>query len=199
MALMMRYLRRRLSDLLPDPRIFCLVAVTLVILAAAGQAWAQEIIDSDLERRIKAVFLFRFPEFITWSDPAAGDEPFVIEVVGDCDIGEELRQITRGHTLQGRTVEVRQVEDGSDDLPDAAIVFICDGARQRLKQLIQGAPPKALVVTESPGALLQGSVINFVLSDYRVRFEISLSAAKRRGLSLSSRLLDVAMAVKAGT
>jgi hypothetical protein len=194
---MMRHLRRCLTGLAHDPRTFCLIAVTLVMLASAGRSWSQETIDSDLERRIKAVFLYRFPEFITWSNPAADGTPFVIETVGSCAIGDELRQIAHGHTLQGRPVEVEQAKDGSA-VPDAAIVFICDGSRERLKQLIRNAPPKALVVTESPGALLQGSVINFVLSDFRVRFEISLAAAKRRGLSLSSRLLDVAMAVTAG-
>lgn len=193
---MMRHLRRCLTGLAHDPRTFCLVAVMLVILVSAGRSWSQETIDSDLERRIKAVFLYRFPEFITWPAPAADGGSFVIEVVGSCTIGDQLRQIAHGHTLQGRPVEVKQIEDGSA-VSDAAIVFICDNSQERLRQLIQAAPSKALVVTESPGALLQGSVINFVLSDYRVRFEISLSAAKRRGLLLSSRLLDVAMAVKA--
>jgi len=52
-----------------------------------------------------------------------------------------------------------------------------------------------LVVTDSPGALKRGSMINFVLSDGHLRFEISLAAADRAGLSLSSRLLAVAQAV----
>ncbi|MNC96526.1 hypothetical protein D3C83_139230 [compost metagenome] len=55
-----------------------------------------------------------------------------------------------------------------------------------------------LVVTESDGALTYGSVINFVLSEGRVRFEISLDSARKSGLKLSSRLLAVAEQVYSG-
>ncbi len=52
-----------------------------------------------------------------------------------------------------------------------------------------------LTVTEVDGALSQGSVINFTLVDRRVRFEISLEAAEKHNLKLSSRLLAVAQQV----
>lgn len=177
-------------------RVLCRAALAAILLLPLYGAGSEEPIDEDLERRIKAVFLYRFPEFINW-EPAAttADGSFVIDVVGGCSIADELRQVALGHPLLGRSVEIRQVQD-SRSLGAADIVFICDGQPNRLKQIIQAAPAKALVVTESPGALSAGSVINFVLSDYRVRFEISLAAARRRGLRVSSRLLDVALAVK---
>jgi len=52
-----------------------------------------------------------------------------------------------------------------------------------------------LVVTDAPGALKDGAMINFQVVDERVRFEISLTAAERAGLELSSRLLSAAMFV----
>ena len=55
-----------------------------------------------------------------------------------------------------------------------------------------------LVVTESEGALADGSMVNFVLVDGRVRFEVGLDAARRGGLTLSSRLLAVAQQVHSG-
>jgi hypothetical protein len=54
-------------------------------------------------------------------------------------------------------------------------------------------------VTESHGALAQGSMINFVLVDRRVRFEVALDAAEKNGLRLSSRLLAVAQQVRTGS
>jgi hypothetical protein len=43
-----------------------------------------------------------------------------------------------------------------------------------------------------------GSVLNFVIVDKRVRFEISLTAAERAGLKISSELLSVAVRVHGG-
>jgi hypothetical protein len=55
-----------------------------------------------------------------------------------------------------------------------------------------------LIVTESEGALRQGSVINFIVVDEHVRFEISLESARGRNIRLSSRLLSVAYHVQPG-
>ncbi|MBC7685731.1 MAG: YfiR family protein [Bdellovibrionales bacterium] len=47
----------------------------------------------------------------------------------------------------------------------------------------------------SPTALAGGSIINFRLVDERIRFEISLEAAERSNLKLSSQLLTLALSV----
>jgi len=65
-----------------------------------------------------------------------------------------------------------------------------------LGAILRAAPQNALVVTEWEHALKQGSVINFVIVDGQVRFEISLETAQRRNIRMSSRLLSVAHSVR---
>jgi len=55
-----------------------------------------------------------------------------------------------------------------------------------------------LMVTEAEGALSQGSMVNFVMREDRVRFEVALDPIEKSGLSLSSRLLAVARQVLKG-
>ena len=55
-----------------------------------------------------------------------------------------------------------------------------------------------LTVTETGRNLRQDSVINFRVVDERVRFEVSLDAAEKNNLKLSSRLLAVAYKVQRG-
>ena len=174
------------------------VLIVLVVLALLKAARADNPIDANLERRIKAVFGYRFPDFITWPEKGASTtRPFIINVVGSCTIADELRHIAAGHNIDGRPITVSQAQEGRA-LTDSDIVYICDSEHSRLRRIIQNAASSALIVTESDGALAEGSVINFVLDDYRVRFEISLDAAKHRALHVSSRLLDVARTVKMG-
>ena len=52
-----------------------------------------------------------------------------------------------------------------------------------------------LVVSEAGDGLQQGSVINFRVVDERVRFDVSLEAADKNSIKLSSRLLSVANVV----
>jgi hypothetical protein len=49
-----------------------------------------------------------------------------------------------------------------------------------------------LTVGESPDFLRQGGIINFVLEDGKVRFEINQDAATQADLRISSRLLRLA-------
>jgi hypothetical protein len=94
---------------------------------------------------------------------------------------------------------MRRVKD-ADSLAGVHILFISRADPARLGQwlrMVQGRP--VLIVTEIEGALAQGSMINFILSEGRVRFEISPAAADRSGLVLSSRLLAVAHHVRPRT
>jgi hypothetical protein len=153
--------------------------------------------DRALEQRVKAAFLYRFADFVVWPDSAFAkpDSPFVIAVAGAEGIAEHLRSITTGRTVGGRPIEIRRVSP-ADPPPAAHILFISGSDRARMRELLRTAPRNSLVVTEVDGALDQGSVINFVIAEDRVRFEISLESAEKRGLRLSSRLLAVARSVR---
>jgi hypothetical protein len=182
------------------------LALTLapaVTAHAAAQAPRAGVSQSEgeraLERRVKAAFLYRFTEFVTWPDGAFArpDSPFIIVVAGRDPLADELRQITAGRTVQGRAVEVRRVGE-AEAMPAAQMVFIPDSERPRMREWIRHAPRQALVVTDAEDALGHGSVINFILVEGRVRFEISLESAEKRGLRMSSRLLAIAQAVRTG-
>ena len=64
--------------------------------------------------------------------------------------------------------------------------------------MLRAAPGAFLTVTECDGGLRYGSVINFRIVDERVRFDVSLDAAEKKNVKLSSRLLTVANRVQKG-
>jgi hypothetical protein len=167
------------------------------LCAFALPAAAQSEAERALEQRVKAAFLYRYTEFVTWPDAAFArpDAPFVMVVAGPEAVADNLRTITAGRNVGGRPVEVRRVAPG-ETIPISQVVYIAGTDPGRTRDLIRGAPRHALVVTEAEGALDYGSVINFVLVQERVRFDISLESAEKRGLRLSSRLLAVARSVR---
>ena len=179
-------------------RFFAAVALLALACAAAAiaPAAAQEP-DRALEQRVKAAFLYRFTEFVTWPEAAQprADAPFVMAVAGSDSVADNLRVATTGRNVGGRPIEVRRIGP-SEAIPPAQVVFIGGSEAARVRELVRAAPRAALVVTEAEGALEQGSVINFVLVQDRVRFDISLDSAEKRGLRLSSRLLAVARTVR---
>lgn len=149
------------------------------------------------EHELKAAFLFKFPSFVEWPEKAfnASDAPLRIGVMAADEVLAELRNIVAGHQVQGRPIVVRRVLE-EENVSDLHVLFVGREASAVLPRLRQ--VPNLLVVSESQDALEQGSVINFVRSQGRVRFEVALDSAERRELRISSRMLSVARYVRPG-
>lgn len=157
-----------------------------VPLAAAGQA---------LEHEIKAAFVFKFLSFVEWPAQAFArpETPIAIGVLGAEEVFNELQEIVPGRVVQGRPVTVRRVREG-ESANGLHVLYAGGGGGTALASL--GQPRHLLTITEWDGALDQGSIINFVHSEGRVRFEVALDTAERRGLHISSRMLAVAQNVR---
>ncbi|HET8692204.1 MAG TPA: YfiR family protein [Steroidobacteraceae bacterium] len=172
-----------------------LVAATMALAPAATPVRAQSPAVS--AQTVKAAFLCKFPGYVDWpagADPA--DRPLTIGVLGSPAMADELVRLTSDRKVGERPVEVRAVK-GGDSLAGLQVLYVGNGTAEELPQSL--APARSLpilVVTDAPGALASGSVINFTVERDRVRFEVSLPAAERSGLKLSSRLLAVAQRVE---
>lgn len=175
--------RRRLLQVCALLALCALLPHSLAEVPAAG------------ERQIKAAFLYKFPAYIEWPESsfAAPEAPFRIGLVGDEELANELARLVTGRTINGRSVVVHKRADHGEKLH---MLFVGAAADARLPDLLQQHQGQALLtVTESPDALGHGSMINFVVIDGRLRFEIAPRTASGAGISISSRLLAVAWKV----
>ncbi|HZD53036.1 MAG TPA: YfiR family protein [Woeseiaceae bacterium] len=147
-------------------------------------------------QRVKAAFLYHFCTYVTWPESATSDDVFTIAVLGADAVAEELEEFLPGHTIQGRPMEVRRLRSITD-LKGDEVLYIGRRQNRRLRRYVHAvAWLPVLVVTDVPDGLREGAIINFRIVQNRVRFEISLRAAQRAGLALSSRLLSAAMSVE---
>lgn len=165
-----------------------------------GPAFADDD-PATLERNVKAAFLYKFAAYVEWPDTvfAASDSPIVIGVAGDEAMYAELSRITAGRQVGGRPLATRWVGD-AEALGGLNILFVARSENARLQQYVKASQSRPiLLVTESDNARGQGSIINFVVVDGRVRFWIANQEAEKRGLKLSSRLLSVAQNVQTGS
>lgn len=171
----------------------------MLLLALVAPAMAAELRDeSDLERRVKAAFIYQFIPYVEWPAKAFadGEAPIVVAVVGSEQAVAELQDVIGKRAAQGRPVVIRRWRDG-DLNGGAQVVFVTRAQRERLPAIAGAAQASAaLVVAEQDNGLDQGAMINFRLVDGRVRFDVALGTAEHAGLRISSRLLAVAQSVR---
>ncbi|HET6630449.1 MAG TPA: YfiR family protein [Woeseiaceae bacterium] len=172
-------------------------AGTCAALLICGPIATAQPVESAPEHSIKAAYLYNFATYVDWPPEALGDaDPvFVVGVLGAARVAGYMAAMTAGREVHGRPIEVRQVASG-DSVDSLHMLFIAADSAGALPRLRDAAREHSvLVVTEWEGALDSGSIINFRLIDQRIRFEVSLAAADRCGLSISSRMLSVAQRV----
>lgn len=174
------------------------IALAAFLLICAGGCHAEE--AGSLEARVKAAFLYKFVDYVEWPETAFArpNTPVTIAVIGADAVAAELIQAVEGRKASDRAVIVKRLKPG-ESLSGVHILFVGSGAAAQPGPLLQAARPfSILTVTEAEGVLAQGSVINFIVVDRRVRFEISRDSASKNKLRLSSRLLAVAQHVIEG-
>ena len=176
------------------------VGYVLLVLAAwsASPPDLPDVRSPRPEQEIKAAFLYKFLSYVDWPAGAlaSGSSPIVVGVLGADGIADELRAIVARRPIGQHPVDVRFVDE-TNALDGVNVAFVGESAASALSRLVPAARERSvLLVTDFATALAHGSVINLVVVDDRVRFEVSLEAAERSGLKLSSRLLSVALRVR---
>jgi hypothetical protein len=180
-----------------DPRWFLLGALLLGALLPAvtltREALAQQAGPTLYD--VQAVYLFDFTKFIRW--PATSEhETISICIAGQQGFSDTLTRIVAGERVDSHTLSVRLVQQAQDEA-DCDILFIGSAAEGRLDNLLAATKGKpVLTVSDIPGFLDRGGMIQFLTVGNRVRFSVDLRPVARSGISLSSELLKVAVAVK---
>lgn len=177
------------------PRCCRLLAWLLLVLALAPTpALAQR--GSPSAESVQAAFLFKFGSYVDWPQASLGDSgtEFVIGVLGSAKVAEELQTIVAGRTVQQRPVVVRSLEPG-EPLQGLHVLFIGDTPRAELDAALAALHGQPTLVVTGADVAGDGGMIDFVVMDGKLRFDVALDAAAAAGLKISSRLLTVARRV----
>lgn len=177
------------------------VCVLFLLLAGFRNAEAQSTEHSDIEWQVKAAYLYKFGSYIEWPSSTfqSPDSPLRIGIIGADAIADELQKIVAGRSINGRSVAVRKMQRG-DPVSGLNILFIGSSNTGQLAETlaaVKGLP--ILTVTESDDGLTIGSMINFVVVNGKLRFEVAPKAATSGNLAISARLLAVAYKVVPGS
>lgn len=178
-------------------RALSLVALAMLLIGGrSGFSSTFAAMPSYSEDQVEAAFLYRFAGFVKWPPQALASPVFTVAILNDDAVAGDLERMLAQNELEGRRAQVRRISS-IEQLGDAQILYIGESDARTLKRwLARMAGRPVLVVTRQPDGLDDGSTINFLVIDRHVRFEISLTAARRAGLNISAELLSVATHVE---
>jgi hypothetical protein len=176
----------------PDRRRLILSALTTALIAPCTPSPA--FAAAALEYAVKANYLYKFAPFVEWPPrvfptPTA---PLSICVVGQDPFGSALDDAVRGQNFNARPITVRRMASVA---PDSAcnILFVGRGSGQSPGDALKAVAGQPVLTVTDGGRGGEGGVVQFVMEDGHVRFDIDEAAARASGLVISSKLLSLAI------
>lgn len=173
----------------------CFVIFLLGAIQADGAEFQQA-----TEYQLKAALLYNFAKFVEW--PAKrfpnSQSPLHLCVLGEDPFRDDLERTIKNETVGGRTVAIRRF----GKIPDRElchILFISASEKERLGGILASLKQSTvLTVADVEGFTQLGGIIEFIIEERKIRFEINIDAADQAGLRISSKLLKLARIVREG-
>ena len=156
--------------------------------------------DESLELAVKAAFITKFEPFVGWPAGvlAGPGGVFLICLAGRDPFGDLLDRAADHLSVSGRTVVIQRlvvVTRGSG----CQVLYAAGSPIQPVADMlaaVRGTP--VLTLTDKAPDPKSRGMVNFIISDNRVRFEIDEAAAEQSSLTISSKLLSLAARVTGG-
>lgn len=189
----------------------------MILLAVSPASPVRADSANDREVQIKAAFIYNFIKFIDWPEEKipADSKSITIGIIGG-DVTMEAFKPLKDKKIKSKSIvikkfkgvdELKKIQEKDDSrwkkeinsLKKCHVLFICTYEDEKEKipaELLNALKDSGiLVIGEVPGFLENGGIINFVMENKKLRFEINTSAADRNGLKISSQLLKLAKRV----
>lgn len=169
--------------------------VTLLIISMVAlhphEACAQQARDYGVHANI----IYHFTKYIDWPY-AKKTGPFVITVLGESAVYEQLEKSIEGKMVNGQKISVTRISTINSAI-NCHILFISDEESDDIKNISAKTSNRSiLLVTESPGLAKRGGCINFAVVSEKLKLEINKSVIEARGLNIASELLQLGKIVK---
>lgn len=191
-------------------RVYSLIVLTLVLFATSLAAETLTNSEANREYQIKAAFLYNFIKFVDWPEETSdSNEPIIIGIIGKNPFGDAFEPI-KDKPVKNRKVIVKWFK-GLDELEKSSqldksgkhpqieairecnLLFICSSEKEKLKETIDLLKDRnVLTVADMQSFLESGGMVNFVIEENKVGFEINVAAAKQAKLDIRSNLLRLA-------
>ena len=145
------------------------------------------------EERLKLAYLYNFAQFIDWpADRLPPGATLRLCVLGPERFGADLDALAQ-RQVRSHPLAISRPTSAAE-LQACHIVYA-----ERLELPGQARPKEgskgqaSLWVSSQPGALRQGAVIQFVMLNTRLRWHLDQDNARRAGLNVSAKLLELSL------
>jgi hypothetical protein len=170
--------------------LFATVALTTWNVLPAGEVAAD---------KVKADYVYRIIDFVNWPQNSltGARRPINICLMGEVEIQRWLYSL-QNREVKKHIIQIKRISYFSHHT-DCQILFIGNYSPRRMKEILQNIANQAvLTMSDYPGFVEMGGMIDFAKRGNSIRLEINLDAATKAGINISAKLAEVAINIIGG-
>ena len=169
-----------------------LALVTVIVCGSLAVAPAAGVTTVS-EYRTKGSYLLNFIRLVEWRPPRPTAGVLPVCVFGESPIAPVLDEMASA-LVSGRQVVVQRLPD-LRKVATCEVLFITEAKWTEVDAIARTLPSGVLTISEVNTDAMVGAVINFVVENDHIVFDVNLGAAAREHVAPSTRLLALARAV----
>ncbi|MFN8389859.1 MAG: YfiR family protein [Bdellovibrionota bacterium] len=144
------------------------------------------------EYELKAAFVYKFINFIEWSDGTNSTQPRQICIVGDDPFKGIVQKLVSVHDPEFNRVSVRYPRSG-EEVVRCSLLYISASQDANVERFISALRDLPIVtVSDIHHFARRGGMIELTVDNESIRFIINQKRAREAGVHFSSQLLALA-------
>ncbi|MFZ6010166.1 MAG: YfiR family protein [Bacteroidota bacterium] len=144
--------------------------------------------------KLHTVFIYSFTRYVIWPE-SYNEGDFVITVMGDSPIVEELKTMAQAKKVGDRTIKIVRINSPAE-IRKCHMLFVAASKSSELAEVVNKVNTQSiLVITEEPGLGAKGSDINFIVKDGKLAFELNQAAINKQNLKVANELSRLAIMI----
>ena len=164
-------------------------ALCVVLVLLSGASGGSRLLAADADDELKSAIVLSFLRYSTWRQLPADGEPLTVGVVGRSSMSQALRRLFEGKSVNSHSLRAEEITRTVDPHCCQVIYFATAVNAEIKRSLLDLQSAQALTIGESDKFLEYGGAVNLMPVEGHMSFEVSLDAAQRSAVEISSKLL----------
>lgn len=165
--------------------------VWLVALALVATGFFNRVAAQEEVVQAKVKFIYNFTRYVEWPENAKSGD-FVIYVYGSSELFNGLKTFTADKFIGNRPVKIQKIASASE-IDNCHLLYVGFSKAKEIKDIKAKLSGKnTLIISERDGSLEDGAMINFIISEDKLTYEIKPNNATVAGLKLNSAIVNFA-------
>lgn len=185
--------------LFSDSFVKVIVVLKLIVLltTVSFSVSAQTVETSEAKKSVarqKGLYIYQFLKNVEWpNELLSGD--LIVGVYGDENVFQQLSKTCSGKFIGSHKLKIIRYISNTEINKDCHFLYLAENKSVQVSAIAKITGNSTLIIGNKTGLLSLGAIINFIVKDNKLAFEINKTSATKANLTFTKLLSKLAINV----